>query len=90
MGATKQIVLSTGMKVTVNVSTLTVREWRGFFDVASSDESSDEVIARLTKLKVDDFLDMVRDDYRLILKTIMDLSNRPLDDPNSASESTSD
>ena len=90
MGASKQIELSTGKKLTVDVSTLTVREWRDFWDPKAPDSSGDEVLARCAGIKSDAVLDMTRDDYRLILKTIMDLSNRPLDDPNSVSESTSD
>ena len=90
MGATKQIELSTGKKVTVDVAKLTVMEWRGFFDAMHNDKDSDVVVARCANMKLETLTALLYQDYRLILKTIMDLSNRPLDDPNSVSESTSD
>lgn len=89
MGTKKEITLSGGRKVTVDVSTLTQREFKGFFDPRVSDDVSDKIIARLTGLNPDDLLDMLRDDYRRILESIIQLANRPLDDPNSPSESIS-
>ena len=89
MGATKQIELSTGEKITVDVSTLTVGEWRGFFDTTQSNEDGDKVITRMTGVSADKLLDMLRADYAIIFRTIMTLSNSAAD-PNSASESTSD
>ena len=90
MGATKAIELSTGKKVTVDVSTLTVKEWRGLWDVKSKDEDDDKVMARLSGLKVEAMPDLLRADQRLILTTIIALSNSPLDDPNLPSASTTE
>jgi hypothetical protein len=88
MGATKDITLSTGEKVTVDVSTLKIKEWRDFWKPQTPDRDTDAVIARLTGLKEEAIPDLLRDDFRLIMDTIITLSNRPLDDPNSQGAST--
>lgn len=90
MGVIKKIELSTGKKVTVDVAGLTVMEWRGFFDATHDDKDDDVIVARCANMKPEALTALLYQDYRLILKTIMDLSNKPLDDPNSVSESTSD
>ena len=88
MGAKKVVRLSDKEDVEVNVSTLTQKEYRGFFDGRVSDKESDRVISRLCNVKVDYVEKLLRDDYRRLLDTIIELANRPLDDPNSPSEST--
>ena len=90
MGATKEIVLSDGKKLTVDVSSLTVKEWRGFWNPGTKESDDDKVVARLCGLKARDIENLLRDDQRLILKTITELSNRPLDDPNLPSASISE
>ena len=90
MGVSEKIKLSDGRELKVDVSTLTMREWRGFWDVKVTDEESDLVLSRLTGLEASDIPDMLRDDYRLVLQTVTSLSNKPLADPNSASASTTD
>ena len=84
------VVLSTGVEVTVDVSTLKQKEFRGFFDVSVSEKESDKVVARITGLKVSEVGDLLRDDYRRIMSKIVELANRPLSDPNSQSASISD
>ena len=83
----KVITLSDGREVNADVSTLTQKEFRGFFDPRVSDKASDKVIARLCNEKLEYIEGLLRDDYRRVLDTIIQLANRPLDDPNSPSES---
>lgn len=71
-----------GREVTVDVSTLKQREWRAFWTPGASTEEEDRIISRLTSLSVDELADLLRDDFRRIVSKIIDLANRPLDDPN--------
>ena len=87
MGAKRKLELADGKKITVDVSTLKVKEWRGLFDTSIPDEESDAVLARLCGLSVEEVPDMLRADLRLIFLTVIELSNSPLNDPNSPSES---
>lgn len=82
------VTLSDGREIPVDVSTLKIREWRLFWNASASDEDVDKVVSRLTGLKVEAVGDLLRDDYRLVMDKIIQLSNRPLDDPNSRSAST--
>lgn len=82
MGATPKgnVKLSDGRELELDVSTMTVREWRGLW--SGSDEENDKLIARLTGIEPDKLPDMLRDDYRRIVNKVIELSNRPLDNPN--------
>lgn len=73
----------------VDVSTLTRKEFRGIFDPRVSDKKTDEMLARLCGEKLDYIEGLLNDDYRRILDAVIELANRPLDDPNSPSESIS-
>lgn len=83
----KTIKLSDGREVAVDVTTLTRKEFRGFWDVRVSDKESDAVIARLCNEKTEFIETLLNDDYRRIFDTVVTLANRPLDDPNSQSAS---
>lgn len=84
------VTLSDGREITVDVSTLKQKEFRGMFSVEVSDKESDKVIARITGLKVAEVGDLLRDDYRRVMTKIVELANRPLQDPNFQSASTGD
>ena len=92
MGASpkRTINLSDGQVVNIDVSTLTRKELRGFFDPRISDKTSDKVLARLSSTKLEYIEGLLNDDYRRILDTVIELANRPLDNPNSVSESISE
>ena len=89
MGASAKgiVVLSDKREIEVDVSTMTLKEWRNIWSPSTSDEESDKVVARLANMKSKDLESMLRDDYRRIISKIFELSNRPLDDPNSPSAS---
>ena len=90
MGASpkKTITLSDKKEITIDVSTLTQREFRGFFDPRTTDEESDKILGRLCGEKSEYIANLLRDDYRRIMDAVVGLANRPLDDPNSQSVST--
>lgn len=76
------IKISTGEEIPVDVSTLTQKEWRNFFSNTTSGDDDDKVLARLTGKEVKFFDSLTRDDYRRIFDKVVQLANRPLDDPN--------
>lgn len=90
MGApTKVIRLSDGKEIEVNIATLTQREYRSFFRPDTDDANDERVMARLCNVKTEYIASLLRDDFRRVMDAIVDLANRPLDDPNSPSGSTS-
>jgi len=88
MGATGTVKLSDGRSITVDISTMTVKEWRGFWKLTTPDTESDAVISRLTGIPAKEIPSLLNDDLRRITTEIVKLSNRPLNDPNSLSAST--
>lgn len=91
MGASPKgtVQLADGTSITVDVSTLKVREWRALWNAATPVEEEDKIVSRLTGLSTDAIEDMARDDFRRLFEKIIELSNRPLDDSkNSQSAST--
>jgi hypothetical protein len=91
MGASPKgtVTLSDGREIAVDVSTLKVKEWRAFFNPSFSTDEEDKIVSRLSGLSVDQLQDLLRDDFRRLFDKIIELSNRPLDDPkNSQSAST--
>lgn len=88
MGASPKgtVKLSDGREINVDVSSMTVKEWRMIWSPVN-DEAQDILYAKLTGMKPEEFSDMLRDDHRRITQKIIDLSNRPLDNPNSPSAS---
>lgn len=91
MGANSKgsVTLADGRSVDIDVSTLTVREWRLLWSPAASTDDEDRIVSRLTGMNVDELQDLLRDDFRRLFTRIIELSNSPLDDPkNSQSAST--
>ncbi len=81
--------LSDGREITVDVSTLKNREYRNFMLGIWTLKDEDALITRLTGVSADDLGEMLREDFRRIFDKIVELANRPLDDPkNSPSAST--
>jgi len=89
MGAShkKTIRLSDRREITVDVSTLKQSEFAALFNPDTSQDFIYELFGRLCNEKVKSFTNILRDDYRRIIDAVITLANRPLDDPNSPSES---
>jgi hypothetical protein len=84
------VTLSTGKVVTLDLSKITMGEWRSYFSGRGSALSDDKFIEKITGIQNKEQDAMLRDDYRRIVQAIVQEGNRPLDNPNSQSESTSD
>jgi hypothetical protein len=84
------ITLSTGKVIVLDLSKITFGEWRKYMSGRGSPKEEDAFIEKITSIKAKDVENLLRDDYRRILMAIIKEGNKPLDDPNSQSESTSD
>lgn len=86
MGA---VTLSTGETVNIDVSQMTMKEWRDFTSPTGPAERDDEIISKCSGIPVERLLDGVflRDDYRRLVFGIMKAAREPLADPNSQSAS---
>lgn len=82
------VTLSTGQEITIDTGKLTVKEWRGFVNPRGTVKSENEIVMKVTGITNDDIDNMLWDDFRMVVKSIMSQANRPLDDPNSQSAST--
>lgn len=76
-----EVTLSTGKVLQVDLSQVTIREYRALFDPEQSRENEDVVIARALCITVDELLDLSQPDYRHAIKGFFDAARAPLDDP---------
>lgn len=83
-----ELTLSNGSTVTVDVSKMTVREWRDFITPNGPAERDDEIVAKCCGLELEALTDLPYLDYRRLVLEIVKLARSPLADPNLASAST--
>lgn len=84
------VTLSTGRVLKIDFYQITMREWRSLFNSETTLEQGDAIYAKLLGITVDELLDLPQLDYRYTLISIIDTAQKPLDNPNSPSASTSD
>jgi hypothetical protein len=68
--------------IRVDMSRITVREYRALFDKNQPQAEEDSTIAKACGLTVDELLDLSQPDYRRLAKRFFDAAREPLDDPN--------
>lgn len=83
-----EITLKNGKVLTVDVSDLTVKEWRSFISPKGTQDEEDIVVSKCTGLSTDEVKEITQLDFRRIVKEIVTKIREPLADPNSASAST--
>lgn len=82
---------SNGKTVTIDIKAISWNEWRGL--LRGTLENEDAVIAKMCGIEVEkllQFYELPQPEIRLFLRAVIDSGQRPLDDPNSASESTTE
>jgi hypothetical protein len=82
------IVLKDGTEVTFDLSKLTRKDYKGFFNPANSDSSDDEKLANITGLTLKDIEAMEYMEYRRFVAAFFRKCREPLADPNSPGAST--
>lgn len=88
MGA---VTLSTQEQIVIDVSELTLKEWRDFMSPNGPASRDDEIVSKCTGIPVKRLTggDILYNDYRRLVTAIVKAAREPLADPNSASASTS-
>jgi hypothetical protein len=76
-------------KFDVDLSKISIKEYRLLFDTAHPAEQDDALYARCLGLTIDEFQALPYPDYRRAIKAFFDKAKEPLADPNSASVSIS-
>jgi hypothetical protein len=73
--------LSDGTKGTIDKSSVTVAEWRRFWNVSTPDTENDELLARVSGLSIERVSKLLLDDYRRLSDAFRRACLAPLDEP---------
>jgi len=84
-----EITLSNGVSTVIDVGKITWGEWTKFFSGKGTHKEDNLFLEKCTGIKADEFDQMLRDDVRRIIKSVLKVGSQPLSDPNSQSASTS-
>jgi len=84
------LTLNDGREITIDMSVITIREYRELFKKGQKQEDEDATLARASGLTVDELLDLSQPDFRRLAEAFFKAAREPLADPNSVSESTSE
>lgn len=76
------VTLSTGKKITVDVTGLTVKDWRDFTTKRGTIKDENAVISKCTGLKPEEIETLDYQDFRKITVAIVRAANEPSPDPN--------
>ncbi len=77
-------IMSDGKEITFDFHKITFREWRGLFDKSEPDEVSDEKIARVGGIGLDELLDLSFADHHLYMQEFWKKARDPLTDPKNS------
>lgn len=69
-------------EIEIDMSRITIREYRSLFDKSQSQDAEDAIIARVCGITVDELLDLTQPDYRRLVKRFFEKAREPLADPN--------
>lgn len=83
------ITLSDGRELTVDLTKITIAEYRKLFAPETTPEEEDALLAPCFGLTVEEFQALPYPDYKRVTAAFFEQARNPLADPNSASASTS-
>lgn len=83
------ITLSDGRVLTVDLASVTMREYRSIFAADTTAEQEDVIFAKLLGLTPDELIDLTMLDYKQAKLFAINVARNPLAVPNSPSVSTS-
>jgi hypothetical protein len=66
----------------INLRNITVSEWRAMFSTSQPEHEGDEILAKVSGMKVEDIRDLPLYDYRALFQVVLSKSNKPLDETN--------
>ncbi len=82
--------LSNGSEIKVDLSKISIMEWRLMWKFDSDENKSDEIMGACVGMTVKEIQKLLFRDYQAIARAIRTEASAPLTDPNSPSASTSD
>lgn len=71
-----------GREIDFDFEVGTIKEYRKLFEKDTTQEESDEILARMCGLTVDELTGLNPLDYRKLLKAFLKKASSPLDDPS--------
>lgn len=83
------IILSNGRALSIDLTRMSMREYRTLFDPKIEPEKDDLIYAKVLGITPDELIDLPQPDYRAACFAVIDAARKPLDNPNSQSASTS-
>jgi hypothetical protein len=75
--------LSDGRGIDIDLSQLTIKEWKSLFDPAQPDAEEFALIARVTGWTVEEIESIKQPDYRNLMLALYVRAQNPVSDPNS-------
>jgi len=76
-------VLSDGREIFIDLSKVTIQEWRDMFDAKQKVEAGDAVQSRVAGLTLEELHGLTVNDWKLLNKTMFDVFRQPLENPTS-------
>jgi hypothetical protein len=83
------LILSNGREITFDLSKMTLRQYRGLFDIKKKAVEEDPIISAVSGLTIEEYLDLPHPDWKRLLAALFKKAREPLADPNSQSASIS-
>jgi len=83
------ITLSDGRELTVDLTKISIREYRRLFKDETTPEEEDALLAPCFGLTLEEFEALPYPDYKRVTNAFFERAKNPLSDPNSLSASTS-
>ena len=75
------VTLSTGKVLPVDLSKITIKEYRALFDKDQRREDEDATLAKCFGITVDELLELSQPDYRRAAAAFFEAAREPLEDP---------
>jgi hypothetical protein len=76
------VILSDDKEITFDLSRMSIREYRGMFDPQEDDNKTDETLARVAGLTLDELQSLPYPDYRKLARAFFSRCRQPDADPN--------
>jgi len=83
------VTLSDGRELTVDLTKISIREYRRLFKDETTPDEEDVLLAPCFGLTLEEFEALPYPDYKRVTKAFFERARDPLADPNSVSASTS-
>jgi hypothetical protein len=76
------VILSDEKEITFDLSKMTIKQYRGMFDTQEDDNKTDETLARVAGMTLEDLQSLPFPDYRKVARAFFTRCRQPDADPN--------